>query len=62
MVITLAAWTLWKHMNDIVLNGALPSTDKVLEQIDMEGQNWRATTLLREARSLPARIGRLGSS
>lgn len=48
-------------MNDILFNGASPSVDVVLKQIDIEGQNWRAANLLREVGSLPARVDRLDS-
>ncbi|XP_073361050.1 uncharacterized protein [Aegilops tauschii subsp. strangulata] len=61
-VITLVAWTLWKHRNDIVFNGASPSVSTILRQIEAEGQNWRAAALLREARSLPTRLDRLSGS
>lgn len=57
-VIALVAWMLWKHRNDIMFNGASPSADSVLKQIDMEGQNWRVAALLREAGSLPVRVDR----
>ena len=36
-VVTLVAWMLWKHSNDIVFNGASPSTDAVLRKIRLEG-------------------------
>lgn len=36
-VTTLVAWTLRKHRNVIVLNGASPSADTMLAQIDTEG-------------------------
>ena len=32
-VVTLVAWMLWKHMNDIVFNGASPSADAMLRKI-----------------------------
>lgn len=60
-MISLVTYTLWKHMNDILFNGASPSVDVVLKQIDIEGQNWRAANLLREVGSLPARVDRLDS-
>ena len=60
-MITLVAWTLWKHRNDIVFNGASPSVNEGLRQIEAEGQNWRAVALLRESRSLRARIDCLSS-
>ena len=31
-VVTLVAWTLWKHRNDIVFNGASPSVNEVLRR------------------------------
>jgi hypothetical protein len=61
-MIILVAWTLWKHRNDIVSNGASPSVDDVLKQIDVEGQNWRAAQLLRITGSLPSRVDRVDSS
>ncbi|XP_044336008.1 uncharacterized protein [Triticum aestivum] len=54
-VITLVAWTIWKHRNDVVFNGALPFVDMVLERINAEGENWRAASLLRQPGSLPIR-------
>ena len=61
-VITLVAWTIWKHRNDVVFNGALPFVDMVLERINAEGENWRAASLLRQPGSLPIRVDRLDSS
>lgn len=53
---------LWKHRNDIVFNGALPSVDGVLKQTDVKGQNWRAAQLLQITGSLPSRVDRVDSS
>ena len=61
-VITLVAWTIWKHRNDVVFNGALSSVDVVLEAIDAEGESWRAASLLRQPGSLPVRVERVESS
>ena len=61
-VVTLVAWTIWRHRNDIVFNGASPSADVVLRRIDKEGQDWRAASLLREHGSLPRRVVRLDIS
>lgn len=58
-IIALVAWQLWKHRNDIVFNGASPSADVVLRQIDLEGQDWRAAGLLREDGSMPIRVDTL---
>lgn len=55
-IITLVAWMLWKHINDIVFNGVSPSASEVLKKFDLEGQDWRTATLLRETGSLPIRV------
>ena len=60
-VVMLVAWMLWKHGNDIVLNGASPSADAVLTRIELEGQDWRAAGLLKERGSLPGLVDRLDS-
>ena len=61
-VMILVTWTLWKHRNDIVFNGASPSRDYVLKQIDVNEQDWRAANLLQITRSLPSRVDTVGSS
>jgi hypothetical protein len=61
-VITLVAWTIWTHRNDIVFNGVTPSVDVVLQRIDEEGQNWRKARLLRMPASMPIRVARVDSS
>ena len=57
-VITLVLWQLWKHRNDIVFNGALPSVEEVLVKIELEAQDWRAAGLLRERGSVICMVDR----
>ena len=43
----LGMWVIWKHRNDIVFNGASPSTAQVLGRIEREGRAWRQAGLLK---------------
>jgi hypothetical protein len=42
----LGMWVIWTHRNDIVFNGASPSTVQVLRRIEREGRTWRQAGLL----------------
>ena len=57
-VVTLVIWSLWRHRNDIVFNRAVPSEEVVLRRIDIEGQDWKAASLLGEDNSFPTRVDR----
>lgn len=46
-LITLTLWEIWKHRNDVVFDGASPSTRQVIKNIDREGRTWRAVGLLK---------------
>jgi hypothetical protein len=43
----LVIWCLWRHRNDIVFEGATPSTDVVTAEILREAELWRAARLFR---------------
>ena len=62
IVIALVAWMLWKHRNEVMFDGATPSTSELLRKIELEGQDWRAASLLREAGSLPIRVDEWANS
>ena len=46
VIIMLGLWELWQHINDMVFDGATPSLQMTLRNIDREGRNWRADGLL----------------
>lgn len=42
----LVMWMLWKHMNDVVFNGMLPSIPSLKQRIMEEGVAWPKAGLL----------------
>jgi hypothetical protein len=40
-------WCLWRHRNDIVFEGASPSSGVVLRKILIEAEVWRAAGLFK---------------
>jgi hypothetical protein len=45
--IALVCWSLWRHRNDIVFEGATPSPLAVMRAIRMEAGLWKAVGLFR---------------
>lgn len=46
-ILTLGLWTLWKHRNAIVFDGASPSWRHVLTEIDRESRSWHRAGLIK---------------
>ncbi|PNT67106.1 hypothetical protein BRADI_3g20926v3 [Brachypodium distachyon] len=38
--VTLVCWSIWKHRNAVVFDGATPSVSQVLRVISQEGDAW----------------------
>ncbi|PNT75237.1 hypothetical protein BRADI_1g28974v3 [Brachypodium distachyon] len=38
--VTLVCWSMWKHRNAVVFDGATPSVSQVLRVISQEGDAW----------------------
>lgn len=47
-IITLGMWTLWKHRNAIVFDGATPSLGKLITAIERESRSWQQAGLLKD--------------
>jgi hypothetical protein len=45
--IALVCWCLWRHCNDIVFEGATPSSGSVIRKIMSEAEVWRDVGLFR---------------
>jgi hypothetical protein len=45
--IALVCWCLWRHRNDIVLEGANPSSGSVIRKILAEAEVWRVVGLFK---------------
>lgn len=52
----LGMWMTWKQMNDVVFNGATPSTAQCITNIEEEGKLWVKAGLLRNGGGLPWEI------
>uniref|UniRef100_A0ACD5W8X6 Uncharacterized protein n=1 Tax=Avena sativa TaxID=4498 RepID=A0ACD5W8X6_AVESA len=46
--IALVCWTLWRHRNDVVFEGATPSPGEVIRKITAEADLWRTARLFRD--------------
>src|SRR4051812_40277348 len=44
----LGMWTLWKHRNAIVFDGATPSLHRVIETKHLECRNWKRAGLIKD--------------
>jgi hypothetical protein len=45
--IALVCWCLWRHRNDIIFEGASPSSGSVIRKVLAEAELWRAAGLFR---------------
>ena len=48
MITTLGMWTLWKHQNAIMFDGATPSLHRVIDIIHLECRNWKRPGLIKD--------------
>lgn len=44
----LGLWMIWKHRNDVIFNGAMPSVSACIDQIEKEGGLWAKAGLISE--------------